>query len=50
MFGFHVDVACQNTFVVYKKKSGGISSLDFPLTLAESFSAVSGLLEAVTRD
>jgi len=49
MFCHLLDVACLNTFVLYKKKGGRISRLDFLLPLAESLSSVGGLVEPATR-
>ena len=36
MFRYLLDVVCLNAFIVYKKKGGSISRLDFLLTLAEN--------------
>ena len=43
------DVVCLNAFIIYKKKVGSISRLDFLLTLAESLSSMGGVVEPATR-
>jgi len=48
MFCHLLDVVCLNTFIIYKKKGGSISRLDFLLTLAESLSSVGGVVEPAT--
>jgi len=40
MFRYLLDVVCLNEFIIYKKKGGSISRLDFLLTLAESLSSM----------
>jgi hypothetical protein len=49
MFRYLLDVVCLNAFIIYKKKVGSISMLDFLLTLAESLSSVGGVVEPATR-
>jgi len=49
MFGSLLDVVYLNTFIIYKKKDGSISRLDFLLTLAESLSSVGGVVEPAIR-
>ena len=49
MFRYLLDVVCQNAFIIYKKKGGSISRLDFLLTLAESSSSMGGVVEPATR-
>jgi len=49
MFCYLLDVVCLNAFIIYKKKCGSISRLDFLLTLAESLSSVGGVVEPATR-
>jgi len=49
MFCYLLDVVCLNAFMIYKKKGGSISRLDFLLTLAESLSSMSGVVEPATR-
>jgi hypothetical protein len=49
MFRYLLDVVCLNAFIIYKKESGSISRLDFLLTLAESLSSISGVVEPATR-
>jgi len=44
-----LDVVCLNAFIMYKKKSGSISKLDFLLTLAESLSSMGGVVKPATR-
>ena len=49
MFRYLLDVVCLNAFIIYKKNGGSISRLDFLLTLAESSSAMGGVVEPLTR-
>jgi len=49
MFRYLLDVVCLNAFIIYKKKGGSISRLDFLLTLAESLSSMGGVVEPATR-
>jgi len=49
MFRCLLDVVCLNAFIMYKKKGGSISKLDFLLTLAESLSSIGGVVEPATR-
>jgi len=49
MFRYFLDVVCLNAFIIYKKKGGSISRLDFLLTLTESLSSMGGLVEPPTR-
>ena len=49
MFCYLLDVVCLNAFIIYKKKGGSISRLDFLLTLAESLSSIGGMVEPETR-
>jgi len=48
MFRYLLDVACLNAFIIYKKKGGSISRLDFMLILAENFSSMGGVVEPAT--
>jgi len=48
MFRYLLDVVCLNAFIIYKKKGGSISRLDFQLTLAERLSSVVGVVEPAT--
>jgi len=41
---------CLNAFIIYKKKGGSISRLDFLLTIAESLSSMGDVVEPATRD
>jgi len=43
------DVVCLTAFIIYKKKGGSISRLDFLLILAESLSPMGGVVEPPTR-
>jgi len=49
MLRYLLDVVCLNAFIIYKKKGGSISRLDFLLTLAESLSSMGGVVEPATR-
>jgi len=49
MCRYLLDVVCLNAFIIYKKKGGSISRLDFLLTLAESLSSMGGVVEPATR-
>jgi len=49
MFCYLLNVVCLNAFIIYKKKGGTISRLDFLLTLAESLSSMGGVVEPTTR-
>jgi len=49
MFLYLLDVVCLNAFIIYKKKVGSISRLDFLLTLAESLSSMVGVVEPAPR-
>jgi len=49
MFRYLLDVVCLNAFIIYKKKGGSISRLDFLLTLADSLSSMGGVVELATR-
>ena len=49
MFCYLLDVVCLNAFIIYKKKGGSISRLDFLLTLAESLSSMGGVVEPATK-
>jgi hypothetical protein len=49
MFCSLLDVVYLNTFIIYKKKVGSNSRLDFLLTLAESLSSVGGVVEPAIR-
>jgi hypothetical protein len=49
MFHYLLDVVCLNAFIIYKKKGGSISRLDFLLTVAESLSSMGGVVEPTTK-
>jgi len=49
LFRYFLDVVCLNAFIIYKKKGGTISRLDFQLTLAGRLSSVGGVVEPATR-
>jgi hypothetical protein len=49
IFRYLLDVVCLNAFIIYKKKCGSISRLDFLLTLAESWTSMGGMVEPATR-
>jgi len=49
MFRYLLDVVCLNAFIIYKKKGGSMSRLDFLLKLAESLSSMGGVVEPATR-
>jgi len=49
MFRYFLDVVCLKAFIIYKKKGGSISRLDFLLTLAESSSSMGGMVEPAIR-
>jgi len=49
MFRYLLNVVGLNAFIIYKKKGGSISRLDFLLTLAESLSSMGGVVEPATR-
>jgi len=49
MYRCLLNVVCLNAFIIYKKKGGSISRLDFLLTLAESLSSMGGVVEPATR-
>ena len=49
MFSYLLNVVCLNAFIIYLKKGGSISRLDFLLTLAESLSSMGGVVEPATR-
>ena len=49
MFRYLLDEVCLNAFIIYKKKGGSMSRLDFLLTLAESLSSMGGVVEPATR-
>jgi len=49
MFRYLLDVVCLDAFIIYKKKGGSISRLNFLLTLAESLSSMGGVVELATR-
>jgi len=49
MFHYLLDVVCLNAFIIYKKKGGSISRLDFLLTLGESLSSMGGVMEPAIR-
>jgi len=48
-FHYLLDVVCLNALIIYKKKGGSISRLDFLLTLAESLSSMGGMVEPAIR-
>ena len=45
----NLDVVCLNAFIIYKKKGGSISRLDFLLTLAESLNSMGGVVGPATK-
>jgi hypothetical protein len=49
VFCYLLYLVCLNTFIIYKKKGGRISRLDFILTLAESLSSSGGVVEPATQ-
>ena len=49
MFHYLLDLVCLNPFIIYQKKGGKISKLDFLLTLAENLSSSGGVVEPATR-
>ena len=49
MFRYLLDMVCLNAFIIYKKKGGRISRLNFQLTLAESLTSMGGVVEPATR-
>jgi hypothetical protein len=49
MFRYLLDLVCLNPFIIYQKKGGKISKLDFLLTLAENLSSSGGVVEPATR-